>query len=121
MRWLGVAVIAAACGSDPAPATTPLASDGTDLRDDQGRIALLHGVNARIEGVFDVTFADGRTALEPIPALADLESQRIHALGFDFLRLPIIWCGIEPVECTYDEGYLANVDTADQSTARAGI
>ncbi|HEY6035212.1 MAG TPA: hypothetical protein VIV58_13150, partial [Kofleriaceae bacterium] len=71
MRWLGVVMLAAACGSDPAPATTPLASDGTHLRDDQGRIALLHGVNARIAGVFDVTFDDGRTALEPIPALTD--------------------------------------------------
>src|SRR3569623_1184515 len=121
MRWLGVAEIAAACGSDPAPATTPLASDGTHLRDAQGRIALLHGVNARIEGVFDVTFDDGRTALEPIPALTDFDCQRMRALGFDFLRLPINWSGIEPVEGTYDEGYLANVDAAVQCAARAGI
>jgi len=121
MRWLGVAVIAAACGSDPAPATTPLASDGTHLRDDQGRIALLHGVNGRIAGVFDVTFDDGRTALEPIPALTDFDCQRMRALGFDFLRLPINWSGIEPVEGSYDEGYLANVDAAVQCAARAGI
>lgn len=29
-------------------------------------VIFLHGVNARVNGVFDVTFDDGRTALEPI-------------------------------------------------------
>jgi len=120
MRWLGFVAFVAACGSD-APTTTPLSSDGTHLRDEQGRIALLHGVNARIAGVFDVTFDDGRTALEPIPALTDDDCSRMRALGFDFLRLPINWSGIEPVEGTYDEGYLANVDGAVQCAARAGI
>jgi hypothetical protein len=120
MRWLWLVWIAA-CGSDPAPQTTPLASDGTHLRDSEGRIALLHGVNARIAGVFDVTFDDGRTALEPIPALVDEDCQRMRALGFDFLRLPINWSGIEPVMGSYDEGYLANVDAAVQCAARAGI
>ncbi|MEO6772306.1 MAG: cellulase family glycosylhydrolase [Kofleriaceae bacterium] len=120
MRWLWLVVVAA-CGRDPAPATTPLASDGTHLRDAEGRIAVLHGVNARIAGVFDVTFDDGRTALEPIPALTDDDCTRMRALGFDFLRLPINWSGIEPALGTYDEGYLANVDAAVQCAARAGM
>jgi endoglycosylceramidase len=120
MRWLWL-VWVAACGSDPTPQTTPLASDGTHLRDSEGRIALLHGVNARIAGVFDVTFDDGRTALEPIPALSDFDCQRMRALGFDFLRLPINWSGIEPVMGSYDDAYLANVDAAVQCAAHAGI
>src|SRR3569623_2812797 len=44
----------------------------------------------------------------------------MRSLGFDFLRLPINWSGSEPVEGTYDEGYLANVDAAGQCAARAG-
>jgi hypothetical protein len=122
MRWaVLVSLSVVACGDSPPPATTPLASDGTHLRDDQGRIALLHGVNARIDGVFDVTFGDGRTALEPIPPLTDDDCHRMRALGFDFLRLPINWSGIEPVQGSYDEAYLARVDAAVQCAARAGI
>jgi hypothetical protein len=44
--WL---LLLAACGGD-ARKTTPLASDGTHLRDAQGRIALLRGINARVAG-----------------------------------------------------------------------
>src|SRR5262249_32888520 len=90
-----------ACGSSP-PAATPLSSDGTHLRDDKGRIALLRGVNARIAGVFDVTFTDGRAPLEAIPALAPQDCARMRALGLDFLRLPINWSAIEPTQGSYD-------------------
>ncbi len=71
--------------------------------------------------MFDVTFDDGRTALEPIPALTDEDCQRMRALGLDFLRLPINWSGIEPTRGSYDDGYLARVDAAVQCAARAGI
>jgi endoglycosylceramidase len=109
-----------ACSS-PAPSTTPLSSDGTYLRDAQGRIALLHGVNARIDGVFDVTFDDGRTTLETIPALTSDDCARMRQLGFDFLRLPINWSAIEPTPGAYDDAYLGRVDAAVQCAAGAGI
>jgi hypothetical protein len=111
----------AACGADGPAHTHPLWSDGEHLRDDAGRIALLRGVNARVEGVFDVTFADGRTALEPIPALTTADCARMRALGFDLLRLPINWSGIEPTKGTYDEAYLDRVDAAIQCAAGAGL
>src|SRR3569832_968985 len=38
------------------------------LVDTEGRVIFLHGVNARVAGVFDVAFDDGRTALETLPA-----------------------------------------------------
>ena len=79
----------AACSSPTTPHATPLWSDGTHLRDDHGRIALLRGVNARVQGVFDVTFDDGRVALEPIPPLTDAECLHMYDLGLDFLRLPM--------------------------------
>jgi endoglycosylceramidase len=111
----------AACGGSPAPATSPLASDGTHLRDEAGRIALLRGVNARVDGVFDVTFADGRTALEPIPALTGDDCRRMRALGFDLLRLPINWSGIEPSPGAVDDAYLDRVDAAVGCAADAGL
>jgi endoglycosylceramidase len=113
-------LLVAACSSTP-HATSPLASDGTHLRDDHGRIALLRGINARVDGVFDVTFSDGRIALEPIPPLDESDCTRMHELGLDFLRLPINWSAIEPAQGVYDDGYLDRVDAAVQCAARAGL
>jgi hypothetical protein len=69
-------ILAGACGPSEEPRSRPLSSDGAHLRDAEGRVAILRGVNARVDGVFDVTFSDGRTALEPIPPLTgdDCES-----------------------------------------------
>jgi endoglycosylceramidase len=110
----------AACTTSP-HATSPLSSDGTNLRDDRGRIALLRGINVRVDGVFDVTFSDGRTALEPIPALDDSDCTRMHELGLDFLRLPINWSAIEPAQGQFDDAYLDRVDAAVQCAARASL
>ncbi len=110
----------AACGAD-AHKTTPLASDGTHLRDDRGRIALLRGVNARVAGVFDVAFADGRTALETIPPLTAADCRRMRELGLDLLRLPINWSAIEPAQGSFDEAYLDRVDAAVSCAGDAGM
>ena len=120
MRRTALLLIAACSGGHPHP-TTPLSSDGTNLRDAEGRIAILRGVNARVDGVFDVTFSDGRTALEPIPALTADDCARMRQLGLDLLRLPINWSGIEPAQGMFDDAYLARVDAAVQCAAAAGM
>jgi endoglycosylceramidase len=123
-RSAALAALLVACGGDDPPdppRTTPLWSDGTHLRDAEGRIVLLRGVNARVEGVFDVTFDDGRTALEPIPPLTADDCRRMRALGLDHLRLPINWSGIEPDRDVFDEAYLARVDDALACAADAGL
>jgi endoglycosylceramidase len=111
----------AACSSPTTPHATPLWSDGTHLRDDHGRIALLRGVNARVQGVFDVTFDDGRVALEPIPPLTDAECLHMYDLGLDFLRLPINWSALEPAPGVFDDAYLDRVDAAVQCAAGVGM
>jgi endoglycosylceramidase len=117
-----LAAFGCACsgGSEPHH-TSPLWSDGANLRDADGRIALLHGVNARVDGVFDVTFTDGRAALETIPALAAEDCTRMRALGFDLLRLPINWSALEPVQGTYDDAYLDRVEAAVRCAGDAGM
>lgn len=114
-------VLVVACGDPAAPSTHPLWSDGTHLRDAEDRTVILRGINARIAGVFDVTFADGRTALEPLPALTPADCTRMRQLGLDLLRLPINWSGIEPTDGQFDESYLARVDAAVQCAAAAGL
>lgn len=122
VRRLVLVVLAACSGSsDEPPKTTPLWSDGTHLRDAEGRVALLRGVNARVEGVFDVTFDDGRTPLETIPPLTASDCARMRQLGFDLLRLPINWSGIEPTRGVYSESYLAKVDAAVECAHNAGV
>lgn len=120
--WLVAFGALAACGDDAGgPRTTPLWSDGAHLRDAEGRVAVLRGINARVEGVFDVTFSDGRAPLEPIPPLTAADCARMRQLGFDLLRLPINWSGIEPARGQYDDAYLARVDAAVACAADAGI
>ena len=121
-RAAAALVLAAGGGGGPAaPATSPVWSDGTHLRDADGRIALLRGVNARVAGVFDVTFADGRAPLEDIPALTAGDCRRMRALGLDFLRLPINWSALEPAMGSFDDAYLDRVDAAVQCAGAAGM
>ena len=121
LRALFVMSLLASCGETAPPRTHPLWSDGTHLRDADGRTAILRGINARVDGVFDVSFADGRNALEPIPALTAADCTRMRALGLDLLRLPINWSGVEPIDGQFDDAYLARVDAAVQCAAAAGL
>ncbi|MEO7328880.1 MAG: cellulase family glycosylhydrolase [Minicystis sp.] len=92
------------------------------LVDAQGRVVFLHGVNARVNGVFDVTFDDGREALEPIPDFKAEDAARMRAIGFNALRLPINWSGLEPTESGgFDEGYLDAVASAVATAKEAGL
>jgi endoglycosylceramidase len=86
-----------------------LAVTGGRLVDQRGREITLRGVNARVDGVFDVTFADGRLPLEPIPTFDAGDADRMRDFGFDFLRLPINWSALEPTPGDYSRDYLARI------------
>jgi len=108
-----------------APAT---ALDGRRLRvadgklvDGHGREISLRGVNARVAGIFDVTFDDGRLPLEPIPTFDAGDADRMRDLGFDLLRLPINWSGLEPRRGVYDRAYLERVAAVVELCRQRGI
>jgi len=122
MRKLMFVLFLCAC-SPPAqdedqPAET-LTATADGLRDAAGREVLLHGFNARVEGLFDVTFDDGRTALEVIPPFTGEDCAFMaEELGLNLLRLPINWSGLEPERDVYDEAYMqAVVDLANDCAA----
>ena len=116
-----------ACSSTPETTPTPQGPSGppctearfatgrvstqcAQLVDAEGRVIFLHGINARINGVFDVTFDDGRKELESIPAFTADDATSMRALGFNALRLPINWSGLEPVDGKgFNEAYLDKV------------
>ncbi|MEZ4294370.1 MAG: cellulase family glycosylhydrolase [Polyangiaceae bacterium] len=111
-----------------APCSAPRFAAGRDsvqcgqLVDAEGRVIFLHGVNARVEGVFDVTFDDGRTALEPIPAFGEEDAARMRAIGMNALRLPINWSALEPTEDGgFDEAYLDAVEDVVSLCEKHGI
>ncbi len=111
------------CEQRPMP-FAPLSTRCQHLVDARGRVVILRGVNARVEGVFDVTFTDGRMPVQPIPAFGMEDAQRMRALGFNFLRLPINWSGVEPQMATpavFDDAYLTRVRAVVDLARRAGL
>lgn len=135
LSTLAIAIALGSCspGSDappPAPPPCPGPSfDGSPLSircgalvDDRGREVRLHGINARVEGVFDVALDGGRTPLEAIPPFGPADATRMRELGFSALRLPIQWSGVEPTETGgFDDGYLARVRAAIDTAHAAGL
>lgn len=107
----------------PGPAWEPaVRAEGGRLVDAEGRDVLLRGVNARVEGPFDVTFADGRTALEPIPPLVEEDCVFLAStLGANLLRLPLSWSAIEPDEGRFDDAYLARALALSDTCAAHGV
>lgn len=89
--------------------------------DADGREWLLRGVNARVEGVFDVTFDDGRAPLEEIPAFGAEDTAAMTEIGFNLLRLPVQWSAIEPQPGQYDQAYLQRISDVIALCEEAGI
>jgi endoglycosylceramidase len=83
---------------------------GTAFRDGQGRQLLFRGYNAKATTLFDVTFDDGRVPEESFPDLTETEAARIEQLGWNVLRIPVSWSGLEPHPLEYSEAFLAKLD-----------
>jgi hypothetical protein len=79
------------------------------IRDKEGRQVLFRGVNARVKGIFDVDFDDGRLPLERIPEFTENDAEELVAIGFNFIRLPINWSGIAPSPQLFNENYIKNI------------
>jgi endoglycosylceramidase len=122
LSWL----LLTGCDPGPAPAARAngpaLRAEGGELLDREGRRVLLRGVNARVAGLFDVTFADGRLPLEPIPPFGEEDCRFLgEDLGHNLLRLPISWSALEPERGKYDQAYLDRVLGLVDTCAAHGV
>ncbi len=80
----------------PSPASGPVgplrAPGGPFLVDREGRTVLLHGVNL----VYKVPPYEVEVTGSGPNVLTGAEAERMAALGFDVVRLGVVWKGLEP-------------------------
>lgn len=100
----------------------PLSTRCGHFVDAQGRVVVLHGINARVDGVFDVALDMGRVPLQPIPPFTAADAASMRAMGFNALRLPMQWSGVEPVDgADFDGLYLDRVAAVVDLARAAGL
>jgi len=122
MKLPFVLLVAALIGcSSSAPHYAPLDVDHGQFRAPDGRTVILRGINARVAGLFDVTFDDGRAPLETIPDLPDEDVARMASLGFNLLRLPLSWSAFEPTPGTWSPLFLETLTRVVTSCRSHGI
>jgi endoglycosylceramidase len=109
---------------ETAGAFSPLSTRCGHFVDAEGRVVVLRGVNARIAPVFDEDLGPGKVPLEALPTLAPDDMTRMRRLGFDVLRLPVHWSGIEPNDTeppTYETKYLDEVVKVVEAARSADV
>lgn len=117
----GASDAASGCTERPGP-FAPLSTRCGNLVDAEGRSVVLFGINARVEGVFDVDLGPGRVPLQPIPAFTLEDARRMRSAGFTTLRLPMQWSGVEPTETGgVNSAYLDRVAAAVDLCRQAGL
>ena len=105
-------VLASCKSSSPAPSggaprTDPdgVHVEGTAFRDGRGRQLLFRGMNAKVAGVFDVSFTDGRAPNYTFASFDEAAATRFEELGMNALRLPMSWSALEPQPLAYSETF----------------
>lgn len=129
LRRLALAPLAtalAACtGSAPADTTPPrrphpVYVEGAVLRDATGRQRIFRGYNAKVPGLFDVSFDDGRAPNYVVAPFGEQDMLRMEQLGLSVMRLPVSWSALEPAPRAYSEAFLAKLgDVLDMAARHA--
>jgi endoglycosylceramidase len=134
LSLLALLSLAACAVDDPPPAPyqapctetlfqgNPLGARCGRLVDVEGRVVALRGVNARVKGIFDVVWDPTQPPLMALTTFGAEDAALMRSAGFDALRLPINWSGVEPTQDGgFDEGYLDAVSAVVDLCQAEGI
>jgi endoglycosylceramidase len=95
-----------------AAATLPLSHSGRWITDASGRVVVMHGINMVYK-------------LPPYyPAAAgfgDDDAAFLHSIGFNAVRVGVIWKALEPQPGVYNDAYLAQIAGTVSALARHGV
>ncbi len=94
-------------------------SDGTWLRDTQGRVIVIHGINVSQKTppyLPDSLPATGKTITGAAAYFSNIKQG-----GFNAVRLIIIWAGLEPTPGTIDPNYLNQIQQEVQMCKDDGL
>ena len=94
-------------------------AEGMRFVDSSGREVILRGVNAGGRSKLPPFFP-----FEPVPdfdTALEKYADGIQAMGFNVVRLLIIYEAAEPVRGKYDEGYLKKYDQMVSAFAKRGV
>jgi endoglycosylceramidase len=109
----GVGAFGNVVGAAPSPAKTgSISTTGTWLTTDDGRVAVLHGVNL----VYKIPPYD-----PAVVGFGDDDAQFLADNGFNVVRLGIDWAAVEPEPGIIDTDYLAGINATVQTLADHGI
>ncbi len=111
--------LAGCAGTKSASGHTTVWSDGTWLRDSQGRVILIHGINVSQKTppyLPDSLPVTGKTITAAAAYFANIKQA-----GFDAVRLIIIWAGLEPAPGTIDQQYLDQIQQEVQICKNDGL
>ncbi len=95
----------------PAPAM-PLSHAGRWITDARGRVLITHGIN----------MVDKLAPYYPAAVGFDGDDAAfLHSIGFNAVRVGVIWKAVEPQPGVYDDGYLDRIAATVHTLARHGI
>jgi endoglycosylceramidase len=103
---------------NPALAKIGINSESRQLIDEHGRAVLLHGVNV----VYKVApYIPSQGAFDSNDSLNAEDIANLKQWGMNFVRLGVMWEGVERERGVYDHEYLAKVDGLITKLGEAGI
>ncbi len=107
-------VVALACSAAPASASPalPLGHAGRWITDADGRVVVIHGTNMvyKLAPYYPQAIGFG----------AD-DAAFLKSIGFDAVRVGVLWQAVEPRPGVYDDGYLRHTAATVATLARYGI
>jgi endoglycosylceramidase len=99
----------------------PVRVVGRTFQDLRGRQLIFRGYNAKVAGIFDVTFDDGRLPMYSFRSFDAVDAARFEEYGFNALRLPISWSALEPEPKQYSEAFLLKLDAVLELAKQHGF